>query len=85
MRSFFEPGTSSPSRSRTSAAPARASAADIAADAHFRARRTITEVDGTPMQNLIATLSATPGRLRWSGRDLDADGTRIRAAGWPRP
>ncbi|MFZ4669508.1 MAG: CaiB/BaiF CoA transferase family protein [Microthrixaceae bacterium] len=47
---------------------------DIFADPHFRAREAITEVDGIPMQNLIARLSATPGRIRWAGRPLDADG-----------
>ena len=39
----------------------------------------VAEVDGTPMQGLIARLSATPGRLRWAGRPLDADGAAIRA------
>ncbi len=36
--------------------------ADIASDPHIAARRSIVEVDGTPMQGLIARLSATPGR-----------------------
>jgi crotonobetainyl-CoA:carnitine CoA-transferase CaiB-like acyl-CoA transferase len=57
--------------------------ADIAADEHYRARETITEVDGIPMQNLIARLSATPGQLNWAGRPLDADGDHIRRLGWP--
>ena len=56
--------------------------ADIAADPHFAARRTITDVGGTPMQALIARLSATPGSLRWPGRPLDADGDAIRRSGW---
>jgi crotonobetainyl-CoA:carnitine CoA-transferase CaiB-like acyl-CoA transferase len=56
--------------------------ADIAADAHYAAREAITEVDNTPMQGLIARLSATPGALRWSGRALDEDGDAIRGAGW---
>ncbi|MFN0092516.1 MAG: CaiB/BaiF CoA transferase family protein [Acidimicrobiales bacterium] len=47
--------------------------ADIAADPHYQARRAVVEVDGVPMQNLIARLSATPGRLRWAGRPLGAD------------
>jgi hypothetical protein len=34
------------------------------------------------MQGLLAALSATPGRLRWKGRALDADGTAIRQRGW---
>ena len=38
-----------------------------------------SSVDGVPMQGLIARLSATPGRLRWAGRPLDADGPAIRA------
>ena len=52
--------------------------ADIAADPHFAAREAITAVDGTPMQGLIARLSATPGRVRWAGRHLDADGDEVR-------
>jgi crotonobetainyl-CoA:carnitine CoA-transferase CaiB-like acyl-CoA transferase len=47
--------------------------ADIAADAHYAARRAVVEVDGTPMQGLVARLSATPGRIRWAGRPLGAD------------
>ena len=58
------------------------SMADISADPHYAARQAIVEVDGTPMQGLIAHLSATPGELRWQGRALDADGDEIRAAGW---
>jgi crotonobetainyl-CoA:carnitine CoA-transferase CaiB-like acyl-CoA transferase len=56
--------------------------ADIAADPHYAARDAIADLDGTPMQGLIARLSATPGELRWSGRTLDADGEQIRTAGW---
>ncbi|MBV1894339.1 MAG: CoA transferase [Ilumatobacteraceae bacterium] len=56
--------------------------ADIANDPHFASRQSITEVDGMPMQALIAKLSATPGVLRWEGRRLDADGDHIRANGW---
>ena len=58
------------------------SMADISADPHYAAREAIAEVDGTPMQGLIAHLSATPGELRWQGRALDADGDEIRATGW---
>ena len=58
------------------------SMADIASDPHYAAREAIVEVDGTPMQGLIAHLSATPGALKWSGRRLDADGDAIRSAGW---
>ena len=52
---------------------------DIAADEHYRSRGAIVELDGVPMQGLIARLSATPGVLRWAGRELDADGDAIRA------
>jgi crotonobetainyl-CoA:carnitine CoA-transferase CaiB-like acyl-CoA transferase len=58
------------------------SMADIAVDPHYAARQAIVHVDGTPMQGLIAHLSATPGALRWQGRTLDADGDDIRANGW---
>jgi crotonobetainyl-CoA:carnitine CoA-transferase CaiB-like acyl-CoA transferase len=56
--------------------------ADIAADPHYAARQAIVELDGTPMQGLIARLSATPGSLRWAGRARDADGADIREHGW---
>ncbi|MEI8237987.1 MAG: CoA transferase [Actinomycetota bacterium] len=58
--------------------------ADIATDAHYAARDAIVVLDGTPMQGLIAKLSATPGRLRWQGRPMDADGDAIRSNGWER-
>lgn len=58
--------------------------ADIADDPHFAARCAIVELEGTPMQGLIAKLSATPGALKWQGRALDADGERIRERGWAR-
>lgn len=58
--------------------------ADIATDPHYAAREAIVAVDGTPMQGLIAKLSATPGVLRWQGRGLDADGDVIRERGWDR-
>ena len=56
--------------------------ADIADDPHYAARGAIQEVDGTPMQGLVARLSATPGRLGWAGRPLDADGAALRRDGW---
>ena len=56
--------------------------ADISADEHFAARAAIVEVDGVPMQGLIAKLSATPGSLRWAGPQRDADGPDIRRNGW---
>ena len=54
--------------------------ADIAKDPHYAARGSIIEVDGVPMQGLIARLSRTPGRVRWPGRPLGAD-----AAEWQPP
>jgi len=59
--------------------------ADIGVDPHVAARGTIAVVGDTPMQALIARLSATPGVLRWPGRPLDADGAEIRASGWSTP
>ena len=59
--------------------------ADIAHDEHFLDREAIVDVGGTPMQNLIARLSATPGRLRHEGRALDQDGDEIRRHGWRNP
>lgn len=56
--------------------------ADVDADPHVRARNLISEVGATPMQGLIASLSATPGRLDWEGRPLDADRDEIVARGW---
>lgn len=47
--------------------------ADASADPHLRARDAIVEVDGTPMQGLVARLSRTPGQIRWTGRPLGAD------------
>ena len=49
------------------------SMADIAVDPHYAARQAIVDVDGTPMQGLVARLSKTPGRIRWAGRPLGAD------------
>ena len=56
--------------------------ADIARDPHFAARRMIEQVEGTPMQGLVARLSKTPGALRWQGKSKDADGKDIREHGW---
>jgi crotonobetainyl-CoA:carnitine CoA-transferase CaiB-like acyl-CoA transferase len=60
--------------------------AEIAEDPHYAQRGTIEtvsdEFDGTPMQSVIARLSATPGSIRWVGRGLDADGDEITATGW---
>ncbi len=56
--------------------------ADIDRDPHYLARDAIVEVDGVPMQGLIARLAKTPGHIRWAGRPLDADGEQIRSSGW---
>jgi crotonobetainyl-CoA:carnitine CoA-transferase CaiB-like acyl-CoA transferase len=55
---------------------------DFDADPHVQARGMVTELDGLAMQGLVARFSATPGRLRWAGRALDADGDAIRRDGW---
>jgi crotonobetainyl-CoA:carnitine CoA-transferase CaiB-like acyl-CoA transferase len=47
--------------------------AEICDDPHVKARDVLVEVDGVPMQNVVARLSATPGRVRWAGRALGAD------------
>ncbi len=56
--------------------------ADISADPHYAARDAIVEVEGTPMQGLLAKLSATPGTLRWQGRAMNDDNQQIREQGW---
>ena len=56
--------------------------ADIANDPHYSARHLIPEVDGLPMQGLIAELSKTPGVLKWVGRSLDQDSELIRQKLW---
>ena len=61
------------------AAAAVLTMADLAVDPHLAARGSIIDVDGTPMQGLIARLSRTPGRVRWAGRPLGADTDEIRA------
>ena len=45
----------------------------LAADPHAEAREMFVEVDGLRQQNVIARLSATPGQVRWTGRDEGAD------------
>jgi crotonobetainyl-CoA:carnitine CoA-transferase CaiB-like acyl-CoA transferase len=56
--------------------------ADIATDEHYAARQMIETVGTTPMQGLLASLSHTPGALRWEGRALDADHEDIAKNGW---
>jgi formyl-CoA transferase len=51
--------------------------ADILGDPHVAARRAVLDVEGTPMQGVVARLSATPGRIRWSGRPLGADNEEV--------
>ena len=47
--------------------------ADLAGDPHLAERGAVIDVGGTPMQGLVARLSATPGRVRWPARSLGAD------------
>lgn len=56
--------------------------ADIDTDEHYAARQMIETVGTTPMQGLLASLSHTPGVLRWEGRTLDADHEDIAKNGW---
>jgi len=56
--------------------------ADIAADPHYVARQLIQEIDGLPMQGLIAELSATPGILKWTGRPMNHYTETIRQSLW---
>ncbi|MEI7888441.1 MAG: CoA transferase [Actinomycetes bacterium] len=53
--------------------------ADIFADPQYQARNAIITVDGVPMPQLIAQLSATPGAVRWAGRAQNQDAEQIRA------
>ncbi|WP_433222439.1 CaiB/BaiF CoA transferase family protein [Dactylosporangium sp. CS-047395] len=59
-------------------------ARDMLADPHFQARESIVAVPDPdlgriPMQNVTPRLSATPGRIRWSGPDLGAHDAEVRA------
>lgn len=47
--------------------------ADLVVDPHLAARGSIVEVDGVPMQDVIARLSATPGGVRFAARAMGAD------------
>ena len=55
---------------------------EIANDPHYAERNSIISVEGTPMQGIIARLSATPGAVKWRGRASDQDGESIRRNGW---
>jgi formyl-CoA transferase len=53
-------------------------APDMLADPHFQARQSIIEamhpvLGAFPVQNVFPRLSATPGQVRWLGRDQGAD------------
>jgi crotonobetainyl-CoA:carnitine CoA-transferase CaiB-like acyl-CoA transferase len=50
---------------------------EISEDPHIAARGYVVDVDGVPMQGLIARLSATPGSVRWAGRPLGADNADV--------
>jgi crotonobetainyl-CoA:carnitine CoA-transferase CaiB-like acyl-CoA transferase len=52
---------------------------EVLADPHVVERGTVVEVDGVPMQGLVAHLSRTPGRIRWAGRPLGADTDEVLA------
>ncbi|MGI9623177.1 MAG: CoA transferase, partial [Acidimicrobiales bacterium] len=56
--------------------------AGLVTDPHAIERECFIEVDGMPMQNLVARLSDTPGEVRWAGREHDADGDDVRVRGW---
>jgi crotonobetainyl-CoA:carnitine CoA-transferase CaiB-like acyl-CoA transferase len=47
--------------------------ADLFADPHVQARAGVVEVDDVRMQGVVARMSATPGEVRWAGRELGAD------------
>ena len=62
----------------------------LADDPHAQARQVFVEVDGLTQQNVIARLSATPGRVRWTGRDEGTDNASLTdipdaADPWPNP
>ena len=50
---------------------------DIVEDPHYRQRHALVEVDGVLMQNVVARLSRTPGRIRHAGRPLGADNDEV--------
>ena len=50
---------------------------EIFADEHFKARNMITEVGGVTMQNVVANMSRTPGRLRHPGKAFNADTEKV--------
>jgi crotonobetainyl-CoA:carnitine CoA-transferase CaiB-like acyl-CoA transferase len=46
---------------------------EISHDPHYVYRESLIDVDGVRMQNVVARLSKTPGRIRFAGRPLGAD------------
>lgn len=50
---------------------------DVVNDPHLKERNAIISVDGVPMQNVIAHLSATPGSVRFAARSMGADTAAI--------
>jgi len=46
---------------------------EVVNDPHLRERKAIIDIDGVPMQNVIARLSATPGGIRFAARALGED------------
>jgi crotonobetainyl-CoA:carnitine CoA-transferase CaiB-like acyl-CoA transferase len=52
---------------------------DIVDDPHYRHRQALVEVDGVLMQNVVARMSRTPGRIRHAGRALGADNDELLA------
>jgi crotonobetainyl-CoA:carnitine CoA-transferase CaiB-like acyl-CoA transferase len=48
--------------------------AAVVADPHVRARQALVEIDGVLMQNVVARLSRTPGRIRHAGVPLEGQG-----------
>jgi crotonobetainyl-CoA:carnitine CoA-transferase CaiB-like acyl-CoA transferase len=45
----------------------------LSSDPHVASRGALVDVNGLVMQGLVASLSRTPGRVRWVGRPLGAD------------
>jgi crotonobetainyl-CoA:carnitine CoA-transferase CaiB-like acyl-CoA transferase len=57
---------------------------DIFADAHFADREAIVEIDGVAMQNVVARMSRTPGRIRHAGLPQSFNQESLNSvSGWP--
>ncbi|MCP3992022.1 MAG: CoA transferase [Actinomycetia bacterium] len=58
--------------------------AALAGDPHAKERGIFVEAEGFPMQGVVARLSATPGEIRWPGRQRGHDSdTILPATSWP--